>query len=131
MAIPRRTILAAHPPDAAEYRGHGRGGACYEASRPSRHSECFRSRHNMIRLGIIGCGTMTGIFLQGLRALGERLRIAALADVDPERLKRAGEHAPGARLEGGYRRILNDVDAVLIALPHDLHHEVGLACLAA
>lgn len=85
----------------------------------------------MIRVGMIGCGTMAGAYLRGLRDLEPRMKVVALSDIDPAKLERAAPAALGARLETDYRRIFDHVDAVIVALPHDLHHPVGLECLAA
>lgn len=85
----------------------------------------------MIRLGMIGCGTMAGSFLHGLRALEPRLQISAAVDIQAERAEKAVEGIPGAKAFTDYRDALEHVDAVIVALPHDLHHRVGLDCLAA
>jgi predicted dehydrogenase len=85
----------------------------------------------MIRFGLIGCGNMAGTFLPRLHELDGRMRTTALVDVDLERAKKASEHAPDARVEADYHRVFNDVDAVLIALPHDLHHPVAMDFLKA
>jgi predicted dehydrogenase len=85
----------------------------------------------MIRLGMIGCGQMAGAFLHGLRELEPRLQITAAVDIKLERAERAAGAIPGARAFTDYREALDLVDAVIIALPHDLHHAVGLDCLAA
>ncbi|MCX5660305.1 MAG: Gfo/Idh/MocA family oxidoreductase [Planctomycetota bacterium] len=86
----------------------------------------------MIRLGMIGCGTMAGSFLSGLRELEPRVKVTALCDIDPKKLASAASSAaPGARTDTDYRRLLGACDAVVIALPHDLHHAVAKECLAA
>jgi len=85
----------------------------------------------MIRLGMIGCGNMAGAYLHGLRELEPRLRITAGVDIELERAQQATAGIPGARAFTDYREALDLTDAVIIALPHDLHHRVGLDCLAA
>lgn len=85
----------------------------------------------MIRLGMIGCGTMARSFLAGLRELEPRLKIAALCDIDPAKLAAAAPAAPDAVAVTDYRQLLKSCDAVVIALPHDLHHSVAKACLEA
>jgi predicted dehydrogenase len=59
------------------------------------------------------------------------MRMTALVDIDLQRAKKATEYAPDARAETDYHRIFDDVDAVLIALPHDLHHPVAMDFLKA
>jgi len=38
---------------------------------------------------------------------------------------------PGCRPATDYRQVMDDCEAVLIALPHHLHHPVGMDCLTA
>lgn len=75
----------------------------------------------MIRMGLIGCGSMGMVHLRGLQELKERLRFTALVDTSPERLQAAAQWAPDAVLSDDFRTVTDQVDAVLIALPHDLH----------
>jgi predicted dehydrogenase len=57
--------------------------------------------------------------------------VTATADVVLERARSAAA-ATGARLAvTDYRELLGAVDAVLIVLPHHLHHPVGIDCLRA
>jgi len=63
--------------------------------------------------------------------LQDRLELVAAADVVEERARSVAGLFAGARAVTDYRDILDDVDAVLIALPHHLHHPVTLDCLEA
>lgn len=84
---------------------------------------------NKTRLGIIGCGHMSVTHAGGYNHLGDQMIVAATADVVPERAGMMAE-ATGAEIAAtDYREMLDDVDAVLIVLPHDLHHAVGMDCL--
>jgi predicted dinucleotide-utilizing enzyme len=85
----------------------------------------------MTRLGMIGCGTMAGAHIHSLDPLRDRLRFAAFANIDLDRAKKAAETATGAIALTDYHDLLDHVDAVLIALPHDLHFAVGMDCLRA
>jgi predicted dehydrogenase len=86
---------------------------------------------NKIRLGVIGCGNMAGAHANGYRELSDRMEVTATCDIVLERAQKAAE-AIGAELAvADYRDLLPAVDAVLIVLPHDLHFEVGMACLQA
>jgi len=78
-----------------------------------------------IRMGVIGCGKMMGAHLEGIH-LVENLEVTAFADIDIERAKVVSHLAPDAIVTTDYREIVDVVDAVLIALPHDLHYECGL-----
>ena len=84
-----------------------------------------------IRLGIIGCGGMGKSHQRNSPQLQDRLEWTSVADVLPERAQQAAE-VTGARLAvTDYHDLLDNVDAVLIALPHHLHHPVGMECLRA
>jgi predicted dehydrogenase len=85
----------------------------------------------MIKFGLIGCGSMARTFLHSLHELDGRMRTTALVDVELERAQKAAEYAPEARAEADYHRILDEVDAVLVALPHDLHYPVAMDLLKA
>jgi predicted dehydrogenase len=84
-----------------------------------------------LRLGLIGCGGMAGSHLRGFDLLRDRLVVAATADVVLERAERAAQAVGAERAVTDYRELLDDVDAALIALPHHLHYEAGMACLEA
>ncbi|MBP1988599.1 Gfo/Idh/MocA family protein [Paenibacillus eucommiae] len=84
-----------------------------------------------IRMGIIGCGGMAGTHAHGLHDLSQLLQITADCDIVLERAQAAANSAGAGLAVTDYRDLLESVDAVLIALPHDLHFEVGMACLEA
>lgn len=79
----------------------------------------------MIRLGIIGCGNMCSQHLQSIQKLKDVLKISVVCDLSEQRAKRAQNILSAEKYELDYHNILSDVDAVLIALPHKLHYEVG------
>ncbi len=85
----------------------------------------------MTRLGMIGCGVMSAGYVRSLEALSERMRFTAFADIALERAEAAAAASRGAISVSDYREMLDHVDAVVIALPHDLHYEVGMTCLDA
>ena len=85
----------------------------------------------MLRMGLIGCGGMQNVFARGLPQLASRVTVTATADVDIARARAAAELFDDARAVNDFRDMLDDVDAVLIAVPHHLHHPVALECLAA
>lgn len=87
---------------------------------------------NKIRIGLIGCGGMGGGgHASGLLALSDRIDITAVCDIDPERARNAAEKLGAGVAATDYRDLFAHTDAVLVALPHDLHYEVGMACLQA
>ncbi|MDQ1436625.1 MAG: hypothetical protein QOK43_254 [Acidimicrobiaceae bacterium] len=86
----------------------------------------------MTRLGLIGCGGMASVHAARFAAAGERLQVTAVVDVIEDKARQvADELGRGVRVSTDYREILDHVDAVLVATPHHLHHEIGLTCLDA
>ena len=84
----------------------------------------------MIRLALIGCGTISPYHAQRYRTLGDRLKITACVDIERERAQNAAAQYGGVAATS-VAEVLDEVDAVLIALPHHLHHEIGMQCLHA
>jgi predicted dehydrogenase len=85
----------------------------------------------MIGIGIIGAGRICAAHATAALALPET-RLVAIADVDEARVARAVDEF-GGRGYHGYEPLLQDpeVDAVVVALPHGLHRDVTVNCLAA
>ncbi len=85
----------------------------------------------MLGIGVIGGGRICGAHAGAAEAVPET-RLAAIAEVDPERLAAATERWGGSGY-ADYRDLLRDpaVDAVVVALPHLLHLEVTEAALRA
>ena len=84
-----------------------------------------------IRLGMIGCGGMARAHASRFDRLGSRAQVSAVVDVVAERARKAAEAIPGAKVATDFHDVLDDVDAVLLVLPHHLHHPIGMECLAA
>ena len=80
-------------------------------------------------LALIGCGGMGQSHLSRFFSLADRLEVKNVVDVDIEVANRVAALVPGAEPASDYRSVLSQVDAVLIALPHHLHHSVALECL--
>lgn len=61
------------------------------------------------------------------------LQLTAAADPDPGRCAAAARAMPGLPLHADWRTLAHDrdIDAVIMALPNNLHAEAGAACLAA
>ena len=78
-----------------------------------------------IRFGIIGCGGMMKTHIQNIQ-LVEHVVVTAFADVDIEKAQALASIAPDAHITTDYHTMVDFVDAVLVALPHDLHYECGL-----
>ena len=83
---------------------------------------------------MVGCGVMSGAYLREMASLAGRLKFTGLIDIDLERARRAAASSPvaeGARCATSIEEILDDVDAVVLAVPHDLHRELAATCLKA
>lgn len=85
-----------------------------------------------MRLSIVGCGdaaaaiALASHFVPGVR-------VVACVDRDRSRAERFAGRFRGSRVETEWVSLLRDetVDAVYVALPHNLHAEVATACAAA
>lgn len=87
-----------------------------------------------LRVGIIGIGNMGWAHLNCIYNRNvEGMTVTAVCDTDTVRLKAAGEAFPGVSLYEDYRALLadNNTDAVIVAVPHPLHAEIGIAALRA
>lgn len=85
-----------------------------------------------IRIGIIGCGGMAKSHANRFQSVFNDVEITALADLLPERAEAVAELLPQRPLiTTNYREIMSIVDAVLVVLPHHLHHPVTLEFLEA
>lgn len=87
------------------------------------------SSQSTIRVGLIGSGSVAcRIHLPGLR-LCPGVEIVAVSSVDEDAAEKTGV----ATVYRSWRELLDhpDVDAVVIATPNHLHHEMALAAFAA
>lgn len=95
----------------------------------------MRERKGMmskLRIGIIGCGGMAKAHASRFSKIHDRVDVTVVVDLEKERAEAVGELLPGSpKVTTDYREILDDVDAMLIVLPHHLHHPVGINCLNA
>lgn len=80
-----------------------------------------------LRVGVIGVGNMGQHHTRVLSLLRD-VQLVGVADVNVERgLEVASQYR--VRFFEHYRDLLHHVDAVCVAVPTRLHHEVGLACM--
>lgn len=84
-----------------------------------------------IKLGLIGCGGFAKSHAARFEATADRMDVVATADIVLEQAQAVADLLPNARAVTDYREILDDVDAVLLPLPHQLHHPIGLDCIKA
>ncbi|MBE7027072.1 MAG: Gfo/Idh/MocA family oxidoreductase [Ruminococcaceae bacterium] len=79
-----------------------------------------------IRLGLIGCGKMMASHVSGVQYV-DTVEIVSVCDVFCERAEEvANALGNNPKIYTNYRDMVDDVDAVMIALPHDLHFECGM-----
>ena len=82
-----------------------------------------------VKVGVIGVGNM-GWHHARILGLLKDAELVGIADPDEERGRMAHEQF-GCKWFMDYRDLLNEVEAVCIAVPTLLHHKVGLECLQA
>jgi len=79
-----------------------------------------------LKIGIIGCGGMSGSHAQGLLQIKDSAEITAVCDIIPERAEKAAKILDVPYITTDYKTMVDKVDAVLVILPHDLHYECGV-----
>ncbi|MDQ6705282.1 MAG: Gfo/Idh/MocA family oxidoreductase [Acidobacteriota bacterium] len=89
-----------------------------------------QSPNDTIRVAFIGVGNRGSSLLKNMLKV-PGVKVVAICDIDPERLKAALAAAGGADGLTEYRKLLDrkDIDAVVIATPVDLHKEMAVAAL--
>jgi len=81
----------------------------------------------MAKIGLIGLGKWGINHLKSLLSLD--CDIAGISDVDENKKKLADKH--NLKFFRDYQKLLNEVDAVIIATPTDTHYEIVKNCLEA
>jgi len=84
-----------------------------------------------LKVGLMGCGSIAQlVHLPVLTRLPD-VELVALAEADPERLKKAHHLVPKAVVFDHYEKLLKmkEVEAVIICLPNDLHAGAAIASL--
>ena len=80
---------------------------------------------DIVRLGLIGCGGMMSNHAKGIN-LVDGIEITAVCDLISERAEKVAAVLNQPYVTTDYHTMLDHVDAVLVALPHDLHYECGM-----
>jgi predicted dehydrogenase len=83
------------------------------------------------RIGIIGCGAVTELLHLPSLLANKACRVTALIDRDPRRIAAVSRIVPDAKCSDSYSSVMNDFDAAIVALPHNLHASVAVELLRA
>lgn len=79
-----------------------------------------------LRLGLVGCGGIMGTHVRGVKYI-DNVEIVAVCDIIEQNAKNVAEELGGTpKVYTNYRDMVDDIDAIMIALPHDLHFECGM-----
>lgn len=87
-----------------------------------------------LKIGLIGCGGITRVHVNGWLAVDDRAEIVAVADVSPENAQtRVDQIGHDVKIYSDYADLLADpdIDAVDITLPHHLHRDAIVAAAQA
>lgn len=93
----------------------------------------MRKHRNVLGVGVIGCGKVAlEHHLPSLKKVAGA-RLAAVADIDPQRVEAAKRNNLSARYFSTAGELLADqsVDVVAVLVPTPNHHEIGMAALLA
>ena len=84
------------------------------------------------RIGIIGCGGMARSHASRFSEVLGQIEVAAVVDIERERAQAVADLLENDPVvETDYQKVMENVDAVLVVLPHHLHHPVTIDCLRA
>lgn len=83
------------------------------------------------KIAIVGCGGMARGHASRFEMILDQVEVVAAVDVVRDRAQAVAELLPGdVKVTEDYRDVLDDVDALLLVLPHHLHYPVTMDCLA-
>lgn len=86
------------------------------------------ANQSQVRVGLLGAGGITGAHLPAYAALGERVRVVAVADPRRDAAEARAKEAGGAEVFASWEELIAraPIDAVDICLPHHLHAPAAL-----
>lgn len=87
----------------------------------------------MVKVAVVGYGYSGRCFHSYLVGLAEGLDLYAVSTRAPEHQQAAAADHPGVKIYGGLDQVLADeaVDLVILATPHDTHHDLAIQAMAA
>lgn len=83
----------------------------------------------MIRLGLIGCGGMGDTHRAAIQQLQGRAQFTAAVDLNIQRARDTANVLGCQTAATDYRDVFDEIDAAIIAVPHHLHHPIGVDLL--
>src|SRR5688572_3139965 len=88
-------------------------------------------REDRVQIGVVGCGSISGVYLKNLRETAV-CRVVGVADRDTQRAAQRGAEF-GVRAARGVDDLLSDdaIDVILNLTTPDAHAEIALAAVEA
>lgn len=87
---------------------------------------------NRLKLAFIGCGAIARFHLDGIKGHAPNIDVTTLVDLDQAKAQAYADETGGQAFTSLDEALAKgDFDAVDIMLPHDLHEQIALQCLAA
>lgn len=84
------------------------------------------------KVALVGCGGMAKAHARRLEELRDRLEVVCVVDLDLEKAQAVSDLLPGhPMISADYADALAQADALLLALPHHLHHDFTVRGLEA
>ncbi len=85
-----------------------------------------------VRIGIVGCGGMARSHASRFSMIFDQVEVSAVCDILVDRAQDVAQYLPKPPfVTADYREMYDHVDAVLLVLPHHLHHQATLDFLRA
>ena len=79
----------------------------------------------IVRLGVVGCGFISGIHEQAFAKLRGKMEVVACCDLIIERAEAMAKTVGCDFVCTDYHELFDKVDAVLLAVPHEEHYPLG------
>jgi len=83
----------------------------------------------VVKLGVVGCGFISGIHERAFAALRGKMEVAGCCDLILERAEAMARAVKCDFVCTDYRELFDRVDAVLLAVPHEEHFPIGSDCI--
>ena len=78
-----------------------------------------------LRIGLVGCGNMMNVHAAAVNEVKD-VEVVAVCDIVPENAQKVAAVLNDPYITTDYTTMVDKIDAVMIALPHDLHYECGM-----